>query len=41
MQLKNAAGYTYRTIHVEKPIMRRRNTFVSFCRDLPVPRAKP
>lgn len=41
VQLKNAAGYTYRTIHVEKPIMRRRNTFVSFCRDLPVPRAKP
>lgn len=40
VQLKNAAGFTYRTIHVESPIMRRRDIFVSFCRDLPAPPAK-
>lgn len=31
---KNAAGATVRTVHVEKPITRRRNTFISFSRDL-------
>ncbi len=32
---KNAAGATVRTVHVEQPLVRRRNTFVSFTRDLP------
>jgi len=32
--LKTFNGVTIRTIHVEKPISRRRNTFVSFCRDI-------
>jgi hypothetical protein len=32
--LKTFNGVTIRTIHVEKPITRRRNTFVSFCRDI-------
>ena len=32
--LKTFNGVTIRTLHVEKPISRRRNTFVSFCRDI-------
>ena len=32
--LKTFNGVTMRTIHVDKPITRRRNTFVSFCRDI-------
>jgi hypothetical protein len=32
--LKTFNGVTIRTLHVEKPITRRRNTFVSFCRDI-------
>ncbi len=32
---KTATGGTVRQIHVESPITRRRNTFVSFCRDEP------
>ena len=32
--LKTFNGVTVRTIHVDKPITRRRNTFVSFCRDI-------
>lgn len=32
---KNAAGATIRTVHVSQPITRRRNTYVSFARDLP------
>ena len=38
--LKTFNGVTVRTIHVDKPITRRRNTFVSFCRDIvPTPNA--
>ena len=32
--LKTFNGVTIRTLHVENPITRRRNTFVSFCRDI-------
>lgn len=32
--LKTFNGVTIRTIHVEQPITRRRNIFVSFCRDI-------
>jgi tetratricopeptide (TPR) repeat protein len=32
--LKTFNGVTIRTLHIEKPIARRRNTFVSFCRDI-------
>ena len=32
--LKTFNGVTIRTLHVEKPITRRRNIFVSFCRDI-------
>ena len=38
--LKTFNGVTIRTLHVEQPITRRRNTFVSFCRDIvPAPSA--
>ncbi len=33
---KSAYGVTMRTVHVTSPIQKRRNVFVSFCRDLPV-----
>jgi hypothetical protein len=33
---KTPSGAFARTVHVTEPIMRRRNTFVSFCRDLAV-----
>jgi uncharacterized protein len=32
--LKTFNGVTVRTLHVDKPITRRRNTFVSFCNDV-------
>ena len=38
--LKTFNGTTIRTLRVEQPITRRRNTFVSFCRDI-VPMASP
>jgi hypothetical protein len=33
---KTPSGTSVRTVHVTRPITRRRNTFVSFCRDLAV-----
>ena len=32
---KNHQGVTTRTVSVTEPLARRRNTFVSYCRDLP------
>ena len=32
--LKTSNGITVRTLHIDKPITQRRNTFVSFCRDI-------
>lgn len=37
---RNASGGIARTVHLQQPLGRRRNTFVSFCRDLPAPHAQ-
>jgi len=37
VEFKTANGATLRTLHVEAPIARRRNIFVSFCRDIVTP----
>jgi hypothetical protein len=41
VHIKNSAGRTVQTLHISDPIQRHGSTYVSFCRDLPIPSTLP